>query len=306
MPRTKDLRLRLNGLEGSNMLGFLAAVGTLRTATLAKPHWDWRMKWVSLGGVWTPELAGNHDLAPTELIEVLVSALDRPTPEFDFDKNLAIGPERFREVARDAQLRASPPERGYADFMAAFGCDVLVTDDGRTIQDTALRTMGGAGHQHFIGTMQHLVHQTSAEDLRRSLFEPWTYSDRKLGLRWDPQEDRRYALRWNNPTVGDGVPTMHGANRLAVEALPLLATAPIGRRLETTGFVRTGRTTRFSWPIWDRALGMDVVRSTLSMSEVQSPEPDRSALQAIGIVDVYRNQRLTVGKYRNFTIAQPA
>ena len=306
MPRAKDSRLLLSGLDGSNLLGFLAAVGTLRTATLGTPNRDWRMTWVSHGGAWTPELTSNLDITPTELIEVLASVLMRSTPEFDFDNNLAVSPERFREVTRHAQLCASPGERGYADFMAAFGCDALATDDGKTIQDTALRTMGGAGHQHFIGTMQQLVRQTNAEDLHRSLFEPWTYSDRKLGLRWDPQEDRRYALRWDNPTAGDGVPTMHGANRLAIEALPLLATAPIGRRLETTGFVGTGRNTMFSWPIWDRILSMDVVRSTLSMPEIQSSKPDRTALHAVGIVEVYRCQRLTVRKFRNFTIAQPA
>ena len=298
--------LVLCGLDGSNPLGFLASVGTLRTATLAKPDCDWRMKWISRCGVWTPELVSSRDIAPTELVELLASVLRRTTPEFDFEMNLAVTPERFREVTRKAQLCASTRERGYADFMAAFGCDALATDDGKAIQDTALRTMGGAGHQHFLGTMQQLARKTDAEDLRRSLFEPWTYSDRKLGLRWDPQEDRRYALRWDNPTAGDGVPTMRGANRLAVEALPLLATASSGKRLETTGFTGTGRTTRFSWPIWDCALCMEVVRSVLSLPGTQSPEPDRSVLHAVGIVEVYRSHRSTVGKYRNFTIAHPA
>ena len=306
MTTSDESALRLSALDGGNLLSFLAAVGALRTATLAERCWNWRMKWVSCNGIWTPELVSDRSIVAAELIEILASVLKRETPEFNFGKDLALSPERFREVARDAQRCATRQERAFADFVAAFGCDALTVDEGKTIQDTALRTMGGAGHQHFVGTMRQLARDTNDQDLYLSLFEPWNYSDRKLGLRWDPEEDRRYALRWENPTAGDGVPTMHGANRLAMEALPLLATAPCGKRLETTGFMRTGRTIRISWPIWDCPLGMDTVRSVLSMPGFQPLEPDRSALHAVGIVEVYRSRRLTVGKFRNFTIAQPA
>ncbi len=302
----RDAGLLLGGIDGGNPLGFLTGVGTLRTATLAKPCNDWRVKWVSLGGIWSPELMTDWSICPGELVELLASALKRETPEFDFDRNLAVSPETFRKFARRAQYSASSVERGCADFMAAFGCDAVAVDDGKTIQDTALRTMSGAGHQHFLGTMKQLVDETSATDLHRSLFDPWTYRDRKMGLRWDPLEDRRYALRWSNPSGGDGVPTMRGANRLAVEALPLLPTAPGVKRLETTGFAGSGRTTTFSWPIWDCALDVDVVRSVLARAEIQAAEPDRAALQTTGIVEVYRSRRITVGKFRNFVTARTA
>jgi hypothetical protein len=36
------------------------------------------------------------------------------------------------------------------------------------------------------------------------------------------------------------------------------------------------------------------------MKELQQDRPDRRKLLAYGIVEVYRCQRLTVGKYRNF------
>ncbi len=190
MPRDESPRLLLSGLDGSNPLGFLAAVGTLRTATLAKPYCGWRMKWLSHGAIWSPELVTSRGIPPEELVELLASALARETPEFDFDKNLAVSPKQFRKVAHKAQHCASPRERVHADFMAAFGCDALEAGDGKIIQDTALRTMSGSGHQHFLGTMKQLVKETATCDLRRLLFETWTYSDRKLGLRWDPQEDR--------------------------------------------------------------------------------------------------------------------
>ena len=306
MPETDKPGLPLSGLDGGNLLGFLAAVGTLRTATLAEPCCDWRMKWVSRGGLWSPALVTTRGIVPENLIALLESTLNRSAPEFEFDKNLSVSPDRFREVARKAQHCSSPRRRETADFIAAFGCDVMVADDGKSIQDTAFRTMSGAGHQHFLGTMKQLVKETTASDLQKSLFEPWTYTDRKLGLRWDPQEDRRYALRWDNPSGSGGVPTMRGANRLAVEALPLLPTTPDRKRLETTGFSASGRAITFSWPIWDCAIGIEVVRSVLAMGEIQVSEPDRSKLQAQSIVEVYRSQRFTVGKYRNFALAHPA
>ena len=306
MLRNDGAGLLLSGLDGGNPLGFLAAVGTLRTVALIEPTSDWRMTWVGREAMWLPQISSQHAITPKALIELLMRALRlESTPEFDFAKNLRVSPETFGEVAREAQCRALKNDRRYADFTAAFGCETLTTDKCE-IQDTGLRTMSGAGNQHFLGTMKQLVRETSASDLLRSLFMPWTYPDRKLGLRWDPHEDRRYALRWANPSLGDGVPTMRGANRLAIEALPLLPTVPTGKRLETTGFTRNDRTDWFSWPIWGSTIGIDVVRSLLALAGTQRPEPDRPRLYARGVVEIYRSRRITNGKYRNFSPARPA
>ena len=159
------------------------------------------MGWVNREATWLPEVSCQRAITSEALIDLLMPALQRAsTPEFDFDNNLTVSPETFGEVAREAQSRALSDDRRLADFVAAFGCEALTTDKSE-IQDTALRTMSGAGHQHFLGTMKQLVEKTGAADLRRSLFKSWTYPDRKLGLRWDPQEDRRYALRWENPSA---------------------------------------------------------------------------------------------------------
>ena len=307
MPRGDAPGLVLGGLDGGNPLGFLAAVGTLRTVALAEPSADWRMKWVGRQGTWLPELSADRFLCRDSLVEMVVPRLRiESTPEFEFNRNLTVSPKDFRKVANQAQCRASRHDRRYADFIASFGCETVISDDRKKIQDTALRTMSGAGHQHFLGTMKDLVKKTRKSDLRQSLFETWHYTNNKLGLRWDPEEDRRYALRWDNPSGGDGVPTMRGANRLAVEALPLLPAVPVGRRLETTGFARHEWTVRFTWPIWECALGLDVIRSLLAIDEIQEVEPRRTRLQSMGVVEVYRSQRFTNGRYRNFARAHPA
>lgn len=301
--------LLLNGLDGSSPLGFLAAVGVLRTVAEADSCVDWRVRWELREGSWSPVLLGDATLAADGLIQVLMPALMgmKGHPALSFADDLTLSCADFRGVALYACDAADPSDRRHADFMAAFGCDSHpISPKDPRIQDTALRTMSGAGHQHFIGSMRELVDVTDSAHLRASLFEPWQYADPKPSLRWDPVDDRRYALRWEAPS-GDPVRTMRGANRLAVEALPLFPTAPGERRLETTGFSQSrGQGVLFTWPIWKGPLNIDTLRSLLGMAELQEPRPDRERLQARGVVEIYRSQRITEGKYRNFTPALPA
>ena len=84
----------------------------------------------------------------------------------------------------------------------------------------------------------------------------------------------------------------------------LPTSAPLYGRLETTGFTRhKARGVVWTWPLWTARLWMDVLRSLLAL---QGVNPDRRVLAAMGIAEVYRSQRITQGKYRNFTPATPA
>lgn len=300
-----DPELLLSGLDGSNPLGFMAAAGTLRTVSMAEPEADWCIKWLMHEGAWVPALEANPPASADRLVDLLCTALQHEsTPEFNFSKNLKVKPEEFRAQADAAQDQARLQDRRYADFIAAFGCETFQTKDHKSIQDTELRTMSGTGHQHFLGTMEQLIQKTEGRHLHTALFERWCYSDDKLGMRWDPEEDRRHALRWANPRDSDAR-TVRGANRLAVEALPMFPTAPGERELHTTGFAKRGGAVFFTWPIWRVAVGVDVMRSLLALPELQKPEPNRLHLNAMGVVEAYRSQRITVEQYRNFTQALP-
>ena len=304
---TEDTRgIMLNGLDGGNLLGFLAAVGTLRVANLDDSSTEWKMGWRHRGA-WTPVLFGDDTITPGDLLEMLTLNLAtiEDNTAFEFARNLNIDPEEFRAVTQDAQRRATLRDRRRADFLAAFGSETLITRDKKRIQDTALRTMSGASNQHFLGTMKTLVEETGPEHLQTSLFEMWRYTDDKPNLRWDPVDNRRHALRWTAPT-DDPIKTMRGANRLAVEALPLFPTAPGENNLYTTGFSqRRGRGVFITWPIWESPLGPDTVRSLLSLDELQNSKPDRARLQAMSVVEVYRSERILTDRQINFLPAQP-
>ncbi len=141
----------------------------------------------------------------------------------------------------------------------------------------------------------------------------WQYDDplKQQSLRWDPGDDIRYALGWRDPS---GDPhckkrgSMLGANRLAIEGLPMLSVMPVGQTLQTTGFhQRSGQGTIWCWPIWNRPATDDVVRSLLA-SPLLGPTLAGNAvdeLQVMGVVEVYKSRRLTVGKFRNFTPGEP-
>lgn len=305
---------RLVGIDGGNPLAFLAALGTLRSLTSAWPDRRVRMSW-SPTGPWRPTLHLDHPASRAEIIGALDAQLKRMCghPALSLGPDLTVSPETFRDqyarpAARIARDRDAP-DRTWADFVAAFGCEATTTQGG-LIQDTALRTMSGAGHQHFLQFMALIAERTGPEHIEKSLFRPWRYDDpvEKQTLRWDPADDVRRALRWRDPS-GDPQRRrrggMLGANRLAIEALPLLPTIPIGGVLHTTGFTtRKGEGTSWTWPIWSGPLTLDVVRSALALAGLQR-RPGDPASHALGIVEVYRARRLTIGKFRAFAPAQP-
>lgn len=304
-------QLVLTGLDGSNPLAFLAALGTLRALRTADPTFACRLGW-RRDRSWQPVIETSIPLSASELLDRLSHELKgkQRLPEFNaLGDDLTVTAEVFRQFAADAGQTACHNDRRTADFAAAFGCDATVTDTG-VIQDTALRTMAGAGHQHLLGFMRNIVEATQSEHLENALFHPWRYKDplQNLSLRWDPADDIRYALQWRNPS-GDpsrkSGGSMLGANRLAIEGLPLVVTAPVGVRLETTGFRgKRSSDTFWTWPIWEPMLSMDSVRSVLALKDLRDFTPNREKLLRIGVTEVFRSQRLTIGKVRNFTPAQ--
>lgn len=309
----------LKGLDGSNPLAFLAGLGTLRVLTLAMPAKPVCMSWEAHMGRWVARLhcplTATLKLSESDiqhhLIEVLNNYFAAATHEsLQIGDNTNLPWEAFGDHLRATLSKALHPDSGLMreelDFLAAFGSEAIRDEKG-IMADTALRTMSGAGHQHFLKTMRDLIGKTQAEHLRRALMETWDYADegRGLNLRWDPQDDRRYALRWQNPS-NDPNKTMRGANRLAIEALPLFPTLPQEGRLSTTCFEGKGaRNTRFYWPIWSPALNLDSVRSLLAQT-MGIRAANMPARQAMGISQIFTSTRITVGKFRNFTPAESA
>lgn len=308
--------LVLPGIDGANPLGFLAALGTLRTLSLALEQREVRIAWTVHIGAWRPVLYTSVPLNEENLVALLHERLSRMVdhPALAFADNLNVKKSEFRAFAVTAQSMAMNTNTAEAlievDFAAAFACDALGREDG-TVQDTALRMLSGVGHQDFLKSMRTIVKQTEPGHIRKTLFAPWAYDDglKNQTMRWDPADDCRYALRWRKPSgdpAREGGGSMLGANRLAIEGLPLVATAPVGSTLSTTGFTGTGaRNTFWTWPIWTLPVGVDVCRSLLTHASLVRDVPgERAELRAMGVAAAFRSQRILVAdRYRNFAPA---
>jgi hypothetical protein len=296
--------IELIGLDGANLLAYLAALGTLRVLTSAGPQGSVRMSWVDRG-FWRPVVHHVSARTAEEVLAILekrVCGEESINAAWKIGKDLTLSCGDFGGHMREAATAATLAQRETADFLSAFGSDVYGAGSKKELMsDTEFRTMSGAGHQHFLGFMTELAIATDSGHLRRALFQEWDYADGRPSLRWDPADYRPHALRAVDPS-GDPIKTMRGANRLAIEALPLFPTVPQARQIRTVAFEDGDAGTEITWPIWDDRLELGTVTLLLAASEVQNSS-GREALRP-GITQIFRARRFTEGKYRNFSPAK--
>jgi hypothetical protein len=366
--------IELTGLDGSNPLAFLAAIGTLRLADQAYPR-QCRMKWIAKDK-WLPVL--EAPFSQEQLVAILLPMLNRcgddsamesalkaqktyekhrkqarnaeaevkkrrlpreerdtaieaevkplyqkaeasrtvwlglletavPVPFLSLGKSLAVTESEFGQFTHRVGERLHTPvketslpacrRREDADFAVAFGCEAYVLKSGRIVP-TEFQLINGSGQQFFLETFRILMEEITSDKLQRALFGPWTYPDPKRSFRWNPLEDRRYALGWADPS-DEQVSTEHGANLLAAMALPLFPAIPTSRGMATTGFADRARETFWTWPIWDAYLSIDLVRSIIALEQLRVESPPREYLRRMGIPEVYRVRKIEVGKAPN-------
>jgi hypothetical protein len=245
--------MTLTGLDASNPLAFLAAIGTLRLLHSQDPAV--RMHW-KFDGAWRPILTGltfdDEDSLCRRLLNM--PAMPADLLRESLGKNLTVSPGVFEAFIKQARGLS-------AEFGAAFGSEVCIDTKKDRIEYTELCFITGSGHQDFIETARSLLARTTADHLREALFGPWRRADPGLSFRWDPSDAAEYALQWDNPGP-QGVTSVWGANRLAIEAMPLFPVMPTVNGLMTTGF----QDDAFTWPVWDVPIGCDTVRSLLSLN----------------------------------------
>jgi hypothetical protein len=241
-----------------------------------------------------------------DLLEALKKAVPRPELALGQRPDCLI--EEIRSMADEFLPFSSVRDRTTMDMLAAFGSDACETKHGR-IRPTPFCFIDGSGKQWFLDTARQLMTRKNPtkqepspppcineERIRRALFEPWDYRDETLSMRWDPVEDRRYALMDRDPTAADNKPrTVWMANLLAYRSLVLFPSAPTARGLGTTAWVQTHSGSVFTWPIWEQALGPEVIQSMLQLTELQEDEIDHRNLRARGIAAVFRSRRIEVG-----------
>lgn len=299
--------LLLPGLDGTNPLGFLAALGVLSCVSQIHGKFAVRMGWVTANATWVPHILFENKVCFKEahLLDELEQFLvrDRSLHPADLYEKLQIQSncskrQFFQNVLNHANLQ----NRKTVDFLSAIASDITPDDAICQIQTTR--------RDYHLGNIDSILSQSNREHLRRSLFQTWDYSDPldNQSLHLDPTEDRRHAYQWNRPS---GDPNkkrfggMLGANRLAIEAISMFTSFPCAEKLATLGFrgVRSDDTF-WTWPIWKPPIQIEMIRSILGIRELQADiinSSSRNYLKELGVIAVYRTQRILVEKTPNFT-----
>jgi hypothetical protein len=318
-----DRRLRLEGLEPDNLLAILALLGLLRALEAGRPTLRPRVAWGLDTPPLRPELIVTEPQTPEAVCEAAAEGAAALADDYDFPENTDDGASPQKDLnyaaatARKLLTRAAQHRRR-ADLWSALMCDAAAKDD--KIEATPLCLLFGQGHQHFLdrlagvprteappprGRGKKAVTLTASEALYEALFRPWARQDPTPAFRWDPAEDVRYAFRADDPSDTKSM-TQHGANRLAALGLPALTTTPTQRgervRLQVVGGdVRRGEFI-FYWPIWKEPTSLAGIRALLSHPDLKKGP---SALAHLGVAQVRRSRRIGVGKFMNFTRAEP-
>ena len=241
-------------------------------------------------------------------------ALAKAAPDVtvSMGQDLNVKPEEFVEHCREALDAATSTSRRWVDFCACFGtenADKQMKD--KRMEATPFALISGSGHQHFLETAGELMHECDAKHFRRALLDTWEATDDGRSFRWDPDDDRRYALLANDPTASNNKPkTIWGANRLAFEALRLFPCVRAQSRPATVGWRRDGKSDVWRWPLWACNLSPAVISSILASGDIwQDDSESRRRLCARGVFAVFQTRRIAVGRApnqkHNFTPAAP-
>jgi hypothetical protein len=318
-------RHRLEGLEADNLLAFLALLGLLRALEVARPDWRPRAGWEVDAAPARPFLKLHEPVTHATICDAAAEGATLLARDYIFP----VGIERDSEPRNDLdypkdgarallQRAANGEHSRRAELLSALMCDAA-EKEGK-IEATPLCLLFGQGHQHFLdrlakvpqaeappprGRGKKVVSLTASEALYEALFAPWTRQDPTPSFRWDPAEDVRYALRADDPS-GVKSTTQHGANRLAALRLSVLTVVPCQRadrvRLQVMGGTLERNEIALHWPIWRDPASLPAIRALLSHPSLAE---DPAALAHLGVVEVRRARRISVGKFMNFTRAEP-
>ncbi len=288
--------LLLEGLDGTNPLGFMAALGVLRILSVSKD--GVKLAWTLSSGTWRPELFGVRVPLPDLGAELHATIRNLDKSVWSIDKELPFAAARLREEAIKAATTCDRTNRLTVDTLSALGVDCF--KDGKDkFRDTALRLIrsGDNNHNGLLSYAVRTIEVCTATQLQNAITAEWLYKDEKLSFRWDPVENRGYALQWGDPS-DDGALTERGANCLALFAMPLFPTIPTKGQSETTGFgLKEPKQSSLTWPIWTHAVNLDTVKSMLGMSLLQRPLPPQSELACRGVIASYRCDRIMTSTY---------
>jgi hypothetical protein len=248
----------LKGIDGTNPIGFLAAMGAFRVATLRAPNAT--LAWQSDAPAPYPLLATT--LSPEGFAQAVCEEAARVAEALKKHGDvIKCAPAQYRETCKvHLDHGGLPGDLSLADYFSAFACDSVTDKDGFVLP-TLLSFSNGGGGQKLLKDFAALSILCDLRDVQDNIFGKQIHTKACTNLNWAPNALRSYALRWKDPEKTDkesNVPL----HVLAFLGLALFPCAPNGAALGTTGF--DGRGKAWKWPIWTTSAAYHTVTSLLA------------------------------------------
>ncbi len=310
----KMVDFQLTRLRGDNPLGFLAALGALQTLDDAKIEaflfWDGFTPWLKVKV--QDEAIMQKNICRDFLTKTLYKTLKRKRKGKNTldpitvvkDNSVNFTNDKLYKYAKEAASKVLNGNNRPVDLLASF----CVKGPKETVEKSNWILTTGQGHQSFFKIERNIIEKITEANIKSALFGPPNEKDkgRLISFRWDPEEDRRYALIESDPSDKETL-TVLGANALAFEALRSFPAFVIqGKKLGMVAWNKTGDTVR--WPLWKYPIEIEVVKSLLRIPEIWEV-PDRSEskekLLKMGVFAVVESKRINVDRYRNMVPGIP-
>src|SRR5262249_50580457 len=144
----------LKGLVGSHPLGALAAFGLLRCCEEMEDFRGSKLGW-RRGAGWYALLETDRSEGPENLVAALVARQKQraSAPELNWADSIKTAVAAYQEALRGTAEDLSKERRSCADFLAAFGCELVTDGEGR-LEPTAFYMT--SGKQQFLKELRVL------------------------------------------------------------------------------------------------------------------------------------------------------
>jgi hypothetical protein len=295
-------QIRLTGLKSGVPIGFMAALGTFRHAAHIAELGTVELGWAPHAGQWCAVLHITEPVDSEMLAGLLLTRVRAIGDRRELgwaDAIKSASREDFTRAAQPAIQEALPDDHEFADWFAAFGSELVLTDG---VVDSTPLDMSVAAQQ-FLGKAVLLGRSLATPDKKtgdapnvgsfaEALFGPWKYADNQHSQGWDPSTLLMGAFTNNAPTKMKKA-GVRAAVWLAMESLPFFPCMYQGGRLATRAFVRDKRKLSFQWPIWTEPLSKIAAQTLLS----QVPDMKVEEWKARGIAAVYSSDVYKPNKY---------
>lgn len=254
--------IHLTGLEGTNPLAFLAALGV--QVAFASESEQPRVWW---SDDITPHAIVDGAFTPERIADQALKAF------CEWKGSPAMNPRQpdGSAMTKADDLKLSPGDiRTYLslagqcdsgrDLITALVAEGSLDNNGVAKPSDLYFT---AGQQKFLDMARLVLDGASREDLLTGLEGPWDYKRELPSLGWDVNDDRVHALRASKPS-SEKKQTNPGPEGLAILGLSLHPVFAGRDRTLTQGCSGSWKVGSYSWPLWRRPASPHAVKSLLA------------------------------------------